>query len=76
MSSAVVRDRSLSPCNAWAVTSAVTGTWDNALPANNRPCKTVLSKTAGRLLASVVPSSEKQLTRNRGCCLWKAVGKQ
>lgn len=76
MSSAVVHDRPLSPCNSRAVTSAATGRWDNAFPMSNHPCKTVFCKTAGRLLPSVKPSSERQLTRNSGCCLRKAVREQ
>lgn len=52
MSSTVVHDRPLSPCNHQAVTSAATSRWDDAFPTNNHPCKTIFCKTAGRLLPS------------------------
>lgn len=54
MSSTVVHDRPLSPCNKRAVTSAAAGRWDNAFPTNNHPCKTVFCKTAGWLLPSLL----------------------
>ena len=76
MSSAEVHDRPSSPGNNGAVTSAATGRWDDAFLTHNHPCKAEFCTTAGRLLPLVKPSSEKQLTRNRGHCLRKAAREQ
>lgn len=62
MSSTVVRDSPLSPCNNQVVTSAATGRWDDTFPVNNHPCKTVFCKKKSRLLP--LGSSERAAIRS------------
>lgn len=79
MSSAVVHDKPLSPCNNWAVTHLLP-------PADGTTHSlqiTILARQYSAKLQdsfslphSVKSSSEKPLARNHGCCLWKAVGEK
>lgn len=74
MSSAMLHDRPLSLCNNRAVTAA-SSTGDAAFPTNNPPARhcSARLKDGFSLSCPVGLSAEKQLTRNHGCCLWKAV---